>query len=160
MQIRYATQQDMQQLAWIEMISYPQAESASKESMEKRVTIFPNHFWVLEEGGTICAFINGMVTDFADLTDEMYDHADLHNDKGKWQMIFSVATAPQHRGKGYAGAIMKRVISDARRQNRAGIVLTCKARLLGFYSKFGFENEGISKSTHGGATWYQMRLIF
>ena len=28
------------------------------------------------------------------------------------------------------------------------------------YEKFGFMNEGISESVHGGAVWYQMRLTF
>ena len=53
---------------------------------------------------------------------------------------------------------MRAMIADARRQKREGIVLTCKEALLSFYAQFGFENEGISKSTHGDAVWYQMRL--
>lgn len=27
-----------------------------------------------------------------------------------------------------------------------------------YYAKFGFVNEGVSGSTHGGVVWYQMRL--
>ena len=39
------------------------------------------------------------------------------------------------------------------------VVLTCKDRLIHYYEKFGFVNEGLAaKSTHGGAEWYQMRL--
>lgn len=34
------------------------------------------------------------------------------------------------------------------------------AKNLHYYSKFGFENEGLSGSDHGGATWYQMRITF
>ena len=40
------------------------------------------------------------------------------------------------------------------------MVLTCKDRLLAYYAKFGFVNEGVSVSTHGGVVWYQMRLRF
>jgi hypothetical protein len=29
-----------------------------------------------------------------------------------------------------------------------------------YYAKFGFVNEGVSGSTHGGVVWYQMRLKF
>lgn len=43
---------------------------------------------------------------------------------------------------------------------RAGVVLTCKERLIPYYERFGFRNEGLSASTHGGETWYQMRLTF
>ncbi|WP_330427550.1 hypothetical protein [Roseburia sp. OM02-15] len=34
------------------------------------------------------------------------------------------------------------------------------AKNLHYYSKFGFENEGLSGSDHGGATWYQMGITF
>jgi hypothetical protein len=39
-------------------------------------------------------------------------------------------------------------------------VLTCKEAKLHYYAKFGFVNEGISSSEHGGAAWYQMRIRF
>ena len=55
---------------------------------------------------------------------------------------------------------LRRAISDARQQGRRGLVLTCKDRLLAYYAKFGFVNEGVSVSTHGGVVWYQMRLTF
>ena len=54
----------------------------------------------------------------------------------------------------------KHVIADARAQGRKGLVLTCKEKLLHYYAKFGFVNEGVSASTHGGVVWYQMRLRF
>lgn len=33
-------------------------------------------------------------------------------------------------------------------------------KLRHFYASFGFVEEGISTSTHGNVTWYQMRLQF
>ena len=51
-------------------------------------------------------------------------------------------------------------IADARAQGRKGLVLTCKEALVHYYAKFGFVNEGVSGSTHGGVVWYQMRLKF
>lgn len=158
--IRHAKIEDVSQLARIEAISYPTAESASEKSIENRVASFPNHFWLLEEGGKLCGFINGMVSNEPDLTDAMYDDAGMHDENGKWQMIFSVVTAPEFRGQGYAKAIMNQVIEDARKERRLGIVLTCKEQLLPFYAGFGFENEGLSESNHGDAIWYQMRLKF
>lgn len=55
---------------------------------------------------------------------------------------------------------MRRMIADAKAQGRQGVVLTCKQELLDFYRRFGFENEGVSASQHGGAVWYDMRLRF
>lgn len=106
------------------------------------------------------AFVDGFCTDTPDLTDEMYADAALHDENGAWQMIFGVNTLPHCRRRGYAGLLLQRAIADARAQGRKGLVLTCKEKLLHYYAKFGFVNEGVSASTHGGVVWYQMRLRF
>jgi predicted GNAT family N-acyltransferase len=91
----------------------------------------------------------------------MYANASLHDNAGKWQMIFGVNTIPDYRKRGFAGQLIQRAISDAKLQGRKGLVLTCKDKLVNYYAKFGFVNEGITdKSSHGGAVWYQMRLTF
>ena len=90
----------------------------------------------------------------------MYEDANLHNENGQWQMIFGVNTIPEYRRQGCAAQIINKVISDAKVQGRKGLVLTCKEKLIHYYAKFGFKNEGISESTHGGAVWYDMRLTF
>ena len=64
------------------------------------------------------------------------------------------------RKKGYAGELIKAAIEDARKQGRKGLVLTCKDKLIHYYAKFGFVNEGVSQSAHGNVVWYQMRLTF
>lgn len=84
----------------------------------------------------------------------------MYDEKGVWQMIFGVNTLPSCRCHGYAGKLLEAAIADARQQGRQGLVLTCKDKLLPYYAKFGFQNEGISASVHGGVTWYQMRLTF
>ena len=108
----------------------------------------------------VIAFVDGMVTDEKNLTDEMYEKACLHDENGAWQMIFGVNTLPKYRRQGYAEKLLRYAINDARAQDREGLVLTCKDKLVHYYEKFGFQNEGVSESVHGGATWYQMRLIF
>ena len=44
----------------------------------------------LNEIANVEADVDGMVTDQADLTDEMYEKAAMHNEDGAWQMIFGV----------------------------------------------------------------------
>lgn len=75
-------------------------------------------------------------------------------------MIFGVNTLPAYRNHGYAGELLKRAIADAKDQGRKGLVLTCKDRLVHYYAKFGFVNEGVSESVHGNVVWNQMRLTF
>lgn len=158
--LRHATLDDLNNLATIEAASYPKAEGASYDSIHDRLVVFSDYFWLLEDNEAVLAFINGMAINQTDLTDDMYDDANLHNPAGDWFMIFSVVTNPDFRGKGYASQVMTRVIQDIKSQGKKGIVLTCKEHLLGFYGKFGFINEGISSSEHGGVAWYQMRLTF
>ena len=160
MRIRNATMEDLSALAAVESACFPAAEAATEQDFSARLAVYPNHFWLMEDEGVLVSFINGLVTNEPLLRDEMYENAALHNEHGAWQMIFGVNTLPQYRRQGCAAQIMKRVIADARTQGRKGCVLTCKERLLHYYETFGYCNEGVSKSLHGGATWYDMRLTF
>lgn len=196
MEIRKATMKDLDAVTAVEAECFPAAEAATRADFEKRLAMYPDHFWLLmenEEGISdsgeperlekeaqsgyakadmrygagvnvteeqIIGFVNGMVTDEPNLADEMYENAALHKEDGKWQMIFGVNTLPQYRRQGYAELILRQVIAEARSQGREGLVLTCKEKLLHYYAKLGFEDEGVSQSVHGNATWYQMRLRF
>lgn len=160
MEIRTATMADLDQLAAVEAACFPAAEAAKREDFVQRLQHYSDHFWLLWEGNILVSFVDGFVTDLPDLTDEMYENAAMHNENGAWQMIFGVNTLPAYRKQGCAGQLLQRAIDDARQQGRQGLVLTCKERLIPYYAKFGFVNEGISQSVHGNVTWYQMRLTF
>lgn len=160
MEIRTATMADCQAISNLEKRCFPPAEAASEAAIADRLQQYPNHFWLLWEGDRLLSFVNGMVTDAPDLTDAMYADAGMHREDGRWQMLFGVVTDPEFQGRGLAGQVLRRVIADARDQGRAGLVLTCKERLLGFYGRFGFVDEGVSASEHGGVVWHQMRLRF
>ena len=160
MTIRNATLEDLAALTAIEAACFPAAEAAKEEDFRRRLSVYPNHFWLLEQEGQVVSFVNGLVTDEEKLRDEMYENAALHNEQGAWQMIFGVNTLPQYRRQGRAGQVIRRCIDDARRQGRRGVVLTCKDRLVHYYETFGFVSEGVSQSTHGGVVWYDMRLTF
>lgn len=160
MKIRNGSMEDLEAVTAVEAECFPLAEAAKKEDFQARLSVYPNHFWLLFEGSRLIGFVNGMVTDEADLTDEMYENAAMHREDGSWQMIFGVNTIPARRRKGCAERLLRQVIADAKAQGRDGLVLTCKDRLIHYYAKFGFVNEGISRSVHGNAVWYQMRLTF
>ena len=158
--IRTADLSDLKEIARVEAECFPAAEAATEEEFEKRLTFYKDHFWLMFEEEKLIAFVDGMVTNQEDLTDEMYEKAEMHDEKGEWQMIFGVNTIPDYRKHGYAGELIKSCIADAKAQGRKGLVLTCKEKLLHYYAKFGFVNEGLSESDHGGAEWYQMRITF
>ena len=158
MEIRTAVPADLDALTAIEAACFPAAEAAGRESLARRLAVYPGHFWLLLAEGKPVAFVNGMCTDTPDLADEMYEDASLHSESGAWQMIFGVDTLPDFRRRGCAARLLHHVIDQARAQGRKGVVLTCKDKLVHYYATFGFVNEGVSRSTHWDVTWYQMRL--
>ena len=158
--IRNASMDDLDEICEVEKECFPAAEAAGRESFKQRLGAYPDCFWLLYKEGHIASFINGMPTNADDLSDDMYSESAHYDRNGRWLMVFGVDTLPQYRHSHFASRVMERVIEDTRAIGRKGIVLTCKEELLGFYKRFGFVNEGISESAHGGATWYQMRLTF
>lgn len=160
MEIRKATMEDLDAVTAVEAECFPASEAATAESFRERLSAFADHFWLLWDGDRLVSFVNGMVTDEADLTDEMYVNAAMHQPDGQWQMVFGVNTVPSYRRQGCAARVLQQVIADAQAEGRKGLVLTCKTHMLHYYEKFGFVNEDLSDSDHGGAVWYQMRLTF
>lgn len=147
-------------LSELENLCFPEAEAATLDTFKKRLEKYKDQFIVAELDGKVIGVVNGPVTMEADLTDEMYADTNYHVENGQWKMIFGVDTHPDFRGQHLASRSMERTIEKARAEGRKGLVLTCKENLIGFYERFGFVNEGISGSEHGGALWYQMRLQF
>ena len=161
MEIRHATKHDISAISEVEAKCFPPSEAASKKAFTERIENYGNHFWLMYENDKLIAFVDGFVTDESDLTDEMFADAAMHNENGAWQMIFGVNTLPEYRNNGYASELLRRAVDEAREQGRKGVVLTCKDKLLQFYARLGFVDEGITdKSTHGNAVWHQMRIIF
>lgn len=157
-EIRQAQQEDLPALAAIEAECFPAAEAASESDLRARFEVFGEHFWVLEADGEVVAFIDGLVTDSPVIFDDLYESPQAHTRHGAYQTVFGINTRPAHRGRGYASALIEKLIDQAREQERTGVILTCKKELIGFYEKLGFELDGVSESTHGGAIWHDMTL--
>ena len=161
MEIRHATKHDISAVSEVEAKCFSPSEAASEKAFTERIENYGNHFWLMYENDKLIAFVDGFVTDENDLTDEMFANATMHNENGAWQMIFGVNTLPEYRNNGYASELLRRAVDEAKEQGRKGVVLTCKDKLLPFYARLGFVDEGITdKSTHGNAVWHQMRIIF
>lgn len=161
MEIRHATKHDISAISEVEAKCFPPSEAASEKAFTGRIENYGNHFWLMYENDKLIAFVDGFVTNESDLTDKMFADTTMHNENGAWQMIFGVNTLPEYRNNGYASELLRRAVDEAREQGRKGVVLTCKDKLLPFYARLGFVDEGVTdKSTHGNAVWHQMRIIF
>ena len=157
--LRHATPEDLEVIEGLESASYPPEEAADKTRLKERLALYPECFWLLFDEKKLLAYSCGLATSTRDLEDTMYANASLHEEDGPWQMLFSVCTDFEHRKQGLAHHVLSEVIAESRARQRAGIVLTCKEALVPFYKGFGFADEGVSSSTHGGQVWHQMRLL-
>ena len=90
----------------------------------------------------------------------MYHDVSLHIPEGDYQTVFGLNVLPDYRHRGIAGKLVDYFVELARKRGKKGVVLTCKAHLIGFYENHGFQCFGEADSSHGGAKWYDMRNIF
>ena len=158
MKVNNPGKKDLDQLVMLEQETFPEAEAASRESIERRLKAHRETFWVLKKDGRIIAGINGITTNEKDLSDAMYTGEDFYDKKGRWLMIFGVSTLPDYQHNGYAAKIMHEVLQETVKCKLDGVVLTCKENMIPFYEQFGFVDEGVSESEHGGVVWHQMRI--
>ncbi len=148
----------MDRLAEIEAICFPPAEAASRNALQARIQIFSECFLVAEQAGRLIGFINGCVTNSPVIYDELFITTEYPIPDGKNLAVFGLDVIPEYRRQGIATQLMNRFIQLARYTGRKGVILTCKDQLVHYYETFGYVNNGVSQSTHGGAEWFDMTL--
>lgn len=156
--IKQACIEDLDDIAKVEANCFPKAEAATMESLEERIKTFSESFFVAQVDGKIIGFVNGCVINGTVIYDELYAKAALHNPNGDYQTIFGLDVISEYRNQGIAAQLMNYMIEVSKAAGRKGVILTCKDRLIHYYSKFGYINKGVSESIHGGAKWYDMVL--
>ena len=160
MKVTWATLEDLEQIYGLEIRCFPPGVAEERQVIRKRIETCPDNFVLVWDEGKLAAFVNGIGSSLRDLSDDMFTGEYLHDPEGDWKMMLSVGTDPKYRGRGLAGKAILRFVSWAKEKGRKGVVRTCREPLLPFYARFGFKNEGLSKSRHGDEEWYQMRLTF
>lgn len=154
--IRFACLEDLYTLAQIEKQCFPSCEAANFQQLKERFHQFSESFLVAEIEGQIVGFINGAMIDSTVLSDLLYHDASLHQRNGLYQCVFGLDVLPNYQHKGIAQKLMKAFIELSQVRNKKGMILTCKKPLISFYEQFGYQCQGVSLSSHGNATWYDM----
>lgn len=147
---------DLEQLLRIENEGFSKEEAATQDAFIKRIELIPDTFIVAEKEGKILGYINGPVIDQPYITDELFTSIKRNPKRGGYMSVLGVAVSKEARKQGIATLLLKRFEELAIEKEREGITLTCKEELVPFYEKLGFLNHGLSESTHGGVTWYNM----
>ena len=158
LEIRQASINDLDTVTKVEASYFPEAEAATKISLEQRIRTFSENFFVAEIDGIIIGFVNGCVINGTVIYDKLYEDSTLHIPDGKYQTIFGLDVISEYRNQGIAAKLMNYMIDISKVDGRKGVILTCKEKLIHYYTKFGYVNMGISESVHGGAEWYDMVL--
>ncbi|MCT4592980.1 MAG: GNAT family N-acetyltransferase [Anaeromicrobium sp.] len=157
--IRNVLPRDLDHISQIECLCFPAAEADSKKVFKERIAIFSEGFFIAELDGEIIGLINSGITNDNNLKDNFFKTMDLHIPGANNIVIFGLDVHPNYHGSGYGKELMNHFIEYARKSGRKKVLLTCKKHLIKYYEKFGYVNEGLSNSTHGGATWYDMYLV-
>lgn len=155
--IRNVTCSDLEQVTALEIACFPPAEAATRAAFNYRIKTFPERFFVAEQNGTIIGLINGCASSQMTITDDLFEPQG-HEADGKNQMIFGLAVHPDCQRRGIGAALMEHMIAFCKKTAMERVILTCKEEKLYYYAKFGFQDMGVSASTHGGAVWYDMVL--
>ena len=79
MQIRMATMEDLDEIAFVESECFPFEEAATKEKFAERIKEYGTHFWLMCEEEKVIAFVDGMVTDEKNLTDYIFNMYELYH---------------------------------------------------------------------------------
>ena len=156
--VRDATVTDVPHCHEIESRCFAEAEAAPRSSIEKRQAQFPQGFLVAELDGRVIGLVNSAATHSLDLADEAFKDMVGHDEQGTDLVVFSVAIDPALQGRGYSIPLFEAFLDRARELGKARVHLLCKSHLLGYYYQFGFVDQGVSDSDHGGARWHAMTL--
>jgi ribosomal protein S18 acetylase RimI-like enzyme len=156
--IRNVLLKDLDECYLVETSGFPPEEAATRETIKLRIDMFPQGFFVAEAEGRVIGILNSAATDKDDISDEELKQLIGHIPHGKNMVVFALAVLPEYQKRGIANRLMSRFVEDARERKKENILLMCKQHLIAYYERMGFVHIGLSKSTHGGAEWHEMRL--
>lgn len=149
---------DLPQIMAIENAGFSPAEAASEASMHQRIQLIADTFLVAREGTSVLGYIVGPAFAHRYLTDELFEKITPNTATDPYQTVLSLAVSPQHQQAGLGSQLLTALAQVARQQRRQAITLTCLQRLVPFYERNGYMNEGVSASAHAGETWYNLVL--
>lgn len=148
---------DLPTIMRIEQAGFSKEEAATEQAMAERIQLIKDTFIVARnERGTVVGYIVGPAFSERYLTDELYEEMVPNNQTDQYQTVLSLAVDPACHQQGLGSQLLTHLAETAKAQNRKAITLTCLEELVPFYETNGYQNEGVSDSTHAGEIWYNM----
>lgn len=156
--IRHVLPKDLDECFRVETSGFPPEEAATRETIQLRIETFPEGFLVAEFDGRVVGMLNSAATDKDDISDEELKQLIGHEPGGKNMVVFALVVLPEFQKRGIARRLMSTFVEEACQRKKGNVLLMCKRHLIAYYEGMGFTHAGLSRSTHGGAKWHEMRL--
>jgi ribosomal protein S18 acetylase RimI-like enzyme len=157
--IRNVLPKDLDECFRVEISGFPPKEAASYETIKLRIHTYSEGFLVAEIDNRVVGILNSAATNKDDISDEELKQLVGHDPNGRNMVVFALAVLPEFQKQGIARQLMLRFIDQARQNQKERILLLCKQHLVRYYEGLGFVHAGLSKSTHGGVQWHEMRFL-
>ncbi|BDZ29814.1 GNAT family N-acetyltransferase [Lactiplantibacillus sp. WILCCON 0030] len=156
MEITSVKMTDLPQLLTIEKAGFSAAEAGSEAAYRERIEKLAATFLVARDGDEILGFIVGPAVKARYIEDEMFAQTPTNLDHGGHQLVFTLAVSPLARHQKIGSQLLTALEKVARSAQRESMALTCLARLVPFYERNGYHNQGVADSSHAGETWYNL----
>ena len=156
--IRHVLPNDLEECFLVETAGFLPEEAATRETIKLRIDMFPEGFLVAEMDGRVVGILNSGATDKDDISEEELKQLIGHDPAGKNMVVFALAVLPEFQKRGIARQLMSSFVEEALERGKENVLLLCKQHLIAYYESMGFTHTGVSRSTHGGAEWHEMRL--
>ena len=140
--IRRVTMDDLEEVVNLESAAFKMTKEQTRDDMVGRIENYPDTFLVAQEDGKVIGHIFGPTFNKRYIEDELYFENHPNQKDDRYQMVLSLAVLPEYRKQGVATKLIEAMTQEARKQNRQAISLTCLPKLIKFYEKRGFHNEG------------------
>ncbi|UMT80661.1 GNAT family N-acetyltransferase [Staphylococcus roterodami] len=156
MEFRKVIMQDLDQIIALENIGFTTEEAATAEALKSRIVQIQDSFIVAEHNGKVIGYINGPVIRERYINDDLFQNVSKFENEGGYLSVLGLVVASDYQRQGIAGRLLNYFENLAEYQQRQGVTLTCRESLISFYEKYGYRNEGVSESCHGGIKWYNL----
>ncbi|CAM3218874.1 GNAT family N-acetyltransferase [Lactiplantibacillus plajomi] len=151
---------DLPQIMAIEKAGFSSAEAGTEAAYRERIAKLGETFLVARDRAVVLGFIVGPATGARYIADEMFTTTPTNLERGGHQLVFTLAVSPLARHQRVGSQLLAALEADARAKGRLSMSLTCLERLVPFYERNGFVNQGVAESQHAGETWYNLEKVW
>ncbi|MBS3142715.1 GNAT family N-acetyltransferase [Candidatus Woesearchaeota archaeon] len=144
MRFRKATPHDAPALVALIQAADKRSHAVASKKVRKFITSEQGFFLVAEHEGKFIGYLLFMIT-------EEDIHAAAFLPIANYACVSWVAVHPEFRGAGIGSGLLREAGKYAKEHTKHGVWLDCRASVIDFYKKNGFENVGVyQKATASG----------